>query len=36
MVTGVDNLLLEKTQKRLDNLTKPLGSLGQLEEVAKR
>jgi nicotinate-nucleotide--dimethylbenzimidazole phosphoribosyltransferase len=24
-----------KTQKRLDNLTKPLGSLGQLEEIAK-
>ncbi len=26
----------EKAQKRLDNLTKPLGSLGRLEEFAKR
>lgn len=25
-----------ETQKRLDNLTKPLGSLGQLEEIAKQ
>ncbi|MEW6040195.1 MAG: nicotinate-nucleotide--dimethylbenzimidazole phosphoribosyltransferase [Elusimicrobiota bacterium] len=30
-----DTALMEKTQKRLDNLTKPLGSLGKLEELAK-
>ncbi len=28
--------LMEKAQKRLDNLTKPLGSLGKLEDIAKR
>jgi len=28
--------ILIKAQKRLDNLTKPLGSLGRLEEVAKK
>jgi nicotinate-nucleotide--dimethylbenzimidazole phosphoribosyltransferase len=28
--------ILVKAQKRLDNLTKPLGSLGRLEEVAKK
>jgi nicotinate-nucleotide--dimethylbenzimidazole phosphoribosyltransferase len=31
----LDGTLLDKTQKRLDNLTKPLGSLGRLEELAK-
>ncbi|MEK6646991.1 MAG: nicotinate-nucleotide--dimethylbenzimidazole phosphoribosyltransferase, partial [Candidatus Firestonebacteria bacterium] len=34
-ITAIDKSLLEKTQKRLDNLTKPLGSLGRLEEIAK-
>lgn len=34
-ITGIDARLVEKTQKRLDNLTKPLGSLGRLEEMAK-
>lgn len=28
--------LMEPTQKRLDNLTKPIGSLGRLEEIAKQ
>lgn len=32
----IDGALAEKTQKRLDSLTKPLGSLGRLEELAKR
>jgi len=31
-----DPKLLEETQARLDNLTKPLGSLGRLEELAKQ
>lgn len=31
----LDYALMERTQKRLDNLTKPLGSLGRLEELAK-
>jgi len=35
-IQPVDKSLLEQTQKRLDNLTKPLGSLGNLEEIAKR
>ena len=35
-ITGIDTGLMEKTQKRLDNLTKPLGSLGRLEELAKQ
>ena len=30
-----DRALIEKTQERLDNLTKPLGSLGRLEDLAK-
>ncbi|HRY29513.1 MAG TPA: nicotinate-nucleotide--dimethylbenzimidazole phosphoribosyltransferase [Elusimicrobiota bacterium] len=30
-----DQRLFEKTQKRLDNLTKPVGSLGRLEELAR-
>jgi len=30
-----DRALMEKAQDRLDNLTKPLGSLGRLEEIAK-
>jgi nicotinate-nucleotide--dimethylbenzimidazole phosphoribosyltransferase len=31
----LDYELMEKAQKRLDNLTKPQGSLGRLEELAK-
>ncbi|MFA5778876.1 MAG: nicotinate-nucleotide--dimethylbenzimidazole phosphoribosyltransferase [Elusimicrobiota bacterium] len=33
-IKPLDEKLLEQTQKRLDNLTKPLGSLGRLEELA--
>lgn len=33
-IAGLDTKLMEQTQKRLDNLTKPLGSLGRLEELA--
>jgi nicotinate-nucleotide--dimethylbenzimidazole phosphoribosyltransferase len=35
-ICAIDSKILEKTQKRLDNLTKPLGSLGRLEELAKQ
>jgi len=35
-ISKIDNLLSEETQKRLDNLTKPRGSLGRLEELAKQ
>ena len=35
-IAPVDESLLKKTQLRLDNLTKPIGSLGRLEEFAKR
>ncbi len=35
-IEPVDKQLLEKTQRRLDNLTKPQGSLGRLEELAKQ
>jgi nicotinate-nucleotide--dimethylbenzimidazole phosphoribosyltransferase len=35
-IKPVDSALLEKAQRRLDNLTKPRGSLGRLEEMAKR
>ncbi len=34
-ITPLDEKLLRKAQDRLDNLTKPLGSLGRLEELAK-
>ena len=34
-ITEPDSALLNKAQKRLDNLTKPHGSLGRLEELAK-
>lgn len=34
-ITGLNVELMEKTQRRLDNLTKPQGSLGKLEELAK-
>ncbi|UCD55422.1 MAG: nicotinate-nucleotide--dimethylbenzimidazole phosphoribosyltransferase [Candidatus Omnitrophota bacterium] len=33
-IEKIDYALSEKTQKRLDNLTKPQGSLGRLEELA--
>ena len=35
-IKKVDSSLAEKTQKRLDNFTKPQGSLGRLEELAKQ
>jgi len=35
MITALDVCVMEKTQNRLDNLTKPQGSLGRLEELAK-
>ncbi|MGB9597267.1 MAG: nicotinate-nucleotide--dimethylbenzimidazole phosphoribosyltransferase [Candidatus Poribacteria bacterium] len=35
-IKPVDSSLMESTQIRLDNLTKPKGSLGRLEEFAKR
>ncbi len=35
-IPGIDTAILKKTQERLDNLTKPLGSLGRLEELAKQ
>jgi len=35
-IEKIDCTLGEKTQKRLDNLTKPRGSLGRLEELARR
>lgn len=35
-VEPIDKAVLEKTQKRLDNLTKPQGSLGRLEELARQ
>ncbi|MDD5195131.1 MAG: nicotinate-nucleotide--dimethylbenzimidazole phosphoribosyltransferase [Candidatus Omnitrophica bacterium] len=35
-IVDIDRDLLQNTQKRLDNLTKPVGSLGRLEELAKQ
>ncbi len=35
-IKKIDYSLAETTQKRLDNLTKPRGSLGRLEELAKQ
>ncbi len=35
-ITPTREDLMEETQKRLDNLTKPQGSLGRLEELAKK
>ncbi|MEW6095505.1 MAG: nicotinate-nucleotide--dimethylbenzimidazole phosphoribosyltransferase [bacterium] len=34
-IKPIDDTSFEETQKRLDNLTKPQGSLGRLEELAK-
>jgi nicotinate-nucleotide--dimethylbenzimidazole phosphoribosyltransferase len=36
LISPVDTALLDKAQRRLDSLTKPKGSLGGLEEFAKR
>ena len=35
-IRGIDKDLLKEAQARLDGLTKPLGSLGRLEELAQR
>lgn len=35
-ITSINGDFIETAQKRLDNLTKPQGSLGRLEEFAKR
>ena len=35
-IEGIDTGSIERTQRRLDNLTKPQGSLGRLEELAKQ
>ena len=35
-IGAIDARLMEKAQKRLDNLTKPQGSLGRLEDIAKQ
>jgi nicotinate-nucleotide--dimethylbenzimidazole phosphoribosyltransferase len=35
-IRPVDHALMEKAQAKLDNKTKPLGSLGRLEEFARR
>jgi nicotinate-nucleotide--dimethylbenzimidazole phosphoribosyltransferase len=35
-ISSVNGALAEEAQKRLDNLTKPQGSLGRLEEFARR
>jgi len=35
-ISGLDHALMDKAQINLDNLTKPLGSLGRLEELAKQ
>lgn len=34
-ITDIDYEIMEQTQNRLDNLTKPIASLGRLEELAK-
>ena len=35
-ILSINEKILKDTQHRLDNLTKPLGSLGRLEELAKQ
>ncbi len=35
-IRSIDEALVKRTQKRLDNLTKPVESLGRLEELAKQ
>ena len=36
LIKPVDKKIMDRAQKRLDNLTKPVGSLGRLEELARR
>ncbi|WP_024834675.1 nicotinate-nucleotide--dimethylbenzimidazole phosphoribosyltransferase [Ruminiclostridium josui] len=36
VIGGLDIEIIQKAQKRLDSLTKPLGSLGRLEEIVKQ
>lgn len=35
-IEPIDNEIMAETQRRLDNLTKPRGSLGRLEELARK
>ncbi len=35
-IKPIDKKAMEKARERLDNLTKPIGSLGKLEEIAER
>lgn len=35
-ISGLNSVIMKKTQARLDNLTKPRGSLGRLEDLAKQ
>jgi nicotinate-nucleotide--dimethylbenzimidazole phosphoribosyltransferase len=35
-ISGIDPVIAKKAQERLDGLTKPLGSLGRLEELARQ
>ncbi len=35
-IVCLDEAMIKKTQSNLDNLTKPLGSLGRLEDLAKQ
>lgn len=35
-IESIDRQMMDITQKRLDSLTKPLGSLGRLEDLAKK
>jgi nicotinate-nucleotide--dimethylbenzimidazole phosphoribosyltransferase len=35
-IGGIDSRFLEQAQRRLDSLTKPRGSLGRLEEIARQ
>lgn len=35
-ISNIDPIVIKKTQERLDSLTKPLGSLGRLEELARQ
>lgn len=35
-ITPLDAMIMEKVQQRLDSLTKPIGSLGRLEDMVKR
>ncbi|UCG94874.1 MAG: nicotinate-nucleotide--dimethylbenzimidazole phosphoribosyltransferase, partial [Candidatus Aerophobus sp.] len=35
-IKPIDTRILKEAQRQLDNLTKPKGSLGRLEELAKK